>query len=565
MGSNGDRRARRAAPVRATKRETMTLESGIEGREWAARGFLLRRFLPGRGGGEAVGLPVWRGPLLPLAVAGALAAVITVIGVRGSDFPAHVYQATSTRRHGFLAWNGNWYGGIPTMGYSVLSPVLGALVGPVGLVLAAGLIATVLFDRLTVDVFGPAARIASVWFATATATNLLVGRVPFALGMALGLASLLALRRSHPVVAVLLAVPCALSSPLAGLFLALIVVAWATDDRSRYLTAVGVVAAAVGPTLVIAVMFPTTGTFPYRAGALVRDIAIAGVVAVAAGRRHRVVRRFALGFMVVAVVTYLVHSPVGGNLSRLPQFAAGPVLACLWWPRRRVLLALAAVPLVLWQWVPAFHGAAVVGRADYTQEAYYEPVVDYVTSRPGVRGRVEIPFTRSHWEAAYVARDVPLARGWERQIDIAYNPVFYDSTLDATTYRAWLADNAVEYVALPDAPLDPSSIDEGALIAAGLPYLSEVRRDEHWRIFRFTGYRGMVDGPGDLVELGPDSFRLRARRAGTYLVRVNHSPHWAVEGPGCVRSAPDGWTEIVVPHAGEYQVVQSLGGTPCAH
>ena len=41
-------------------------------------------------------------------------------------------------------------------------------------------------------------------------------------------------------------------------------------------------------------------------------------------------------------------------------------------------------------------------------------------------GRLEIPATQNHWETAFVAPVVSLARGWERQVDIADNPMFYE-------------------------------------------------------------------------------------------------------------------------------------------
>ena len=44
--------------------------------------------------------------------------------------------------------------------------------------------------------------------------------------------------------------------------------------------------------------------------------------------------------------------------------------------------------------------------------------------RPGER--VEVAFTHNHWEAAHLATSVPLARGWERQLDEKANPLFYD-------------------------------------------------------------------------------------------------------------------------------------------
>lgn len=507
--------------------------------------------------------PTWRSPIVPLAVVGALAATIIAIGLRGSDFPAQVFLSSQTRRYGYLAWSSNWYGGYPTVGYSVLSPLAGAVVSPLGVALGAGLVATVLFDRLVSETFGPRARIASVWFAMATVTNLIVGRVPFALGMAFGLGALYALRRGRPAIAAALAVVCALSSPLAGLFVALLVVAWASVDRTRFRVGVVVAGAAVAPTLVAAIVFPTPGTFPYEPWALARDLTIGAIVAVAARRRNQVIARGALIFMVVASAAFIVHSPVGGNISRLAQFAVGPILACLWWPRRKILLAAAALPLLVWLWLPAFQGTALVSQVPSTQKSYYEPVVRYVKSRDGVSGRVEIPFTQRHWEAAYVADRIALARGWERQIDIAYNPIFYDGTLNAATYRTWLADNAVEYVALPDAPLDPSSFAERDLIVAGVPYLHETWHNAHWRIYRFAGYRGMVRGPARLVASGPDSFSLRTARPGVSTVSVHYSRHWSVSGPGCVRPGADGWTQVVAHRAGVLEVTQSLGGTSC--
>ncbi len=80
---------------------------------------------------------------------------------------------------------------------------------------------------------------------------------------------------------------------------------------------------------------------------------------------------------------------------------------------------------------------------------------------------------------------VSLARGWERQLDTRYAALFYGpAALTAPAYRAWLAENRVVYVALPDARLDYAGRAEGALVARGLPYLREVWRSPHWRLFR---------------------------------------------------------------------------------
>src|SRR5262245_66542625 len=80
-------------------------------------------------------------------------------------------------------------------------------------------------------------------------------------------------------------------------------------------------------------------------------------------------------------------------------------------------------------------------------------------TKPGER--VEVPLTRNHWEAADLAKVVPLARGWERQLDQKSNPIFYSKTkLTSTAYHGWLRENAVRWVALPNATLDYSAPQE---------------------------------------------------------------------------------------------------------
>ena len=63
------------------------------------------------------------------------------------------------------------------------------------------------------------------------------------------------------------------------------------------------------------------------------------------------------------------------------------------------------------------------------------------------------------------------------------------------------------------------------------------------------GYRRlpMVDGPGHLERLDPDSFTVRADQPGDLLVRVRYSSHWDVDGAGCAVPSPQGWTLVRAP------------------
>ncbi len=125
--------------------------------------------------------------------------------------------------------------------------------------------------------------------------------------------------------------------------------------------------------------------------------------------------------------------------------------------------------------------------------------------------------TEYHWEAAYVAPVMPLARGWERQLDVADNPIFYRSgALAAGTYRAWLLDDGVTFVALPDAPLDSAGQAEGRLVSSGqVPGLDLIWRSAHWRLYSVAGSQRHRGRPGPACE--------RQRRAGRGRRRAGRS------------------------------------------
>ena len=256
---------------------------------------------------------------------------------------------------------------------------------------------------------------------------------------------------------------------------------------------------------------------------------------------------------------------LGGNVSRLGQYLAGPLLACALLPRRRLVLAVLAIPLLVWQWFPAVDGIAFARTDPSTRAGYYQPLLSYLRSQSSTIGRVEIPSTYRHWEAAYAAPHVPLARGWERQLDIAYNPIFYSEPLTPSSYRTWLHTNGVKFVALPDARLDDSSLGERMLISSGLPYLHEVWHDAHWRVWRVDGFDGLVDGPATLQSMTPDRMTLSVSGTGDLVLRVRATSHWSVRPGGCAASTDDGWTRLRNLPLGTVTLTQSLAGTPCPH
>ena len=122
-----------------------------------------------------------------------------------------------------------------------------------------------------------------------------------------------------------------------------------------------------------------------------------------------------------------------------------------------VVLVLGA--LLVWQWSPAARDIYKAATDPVAEASYFDPLREYLRLLPDQR-RVEIPFTLGHWEGAEVASEAPLARGWLRQLDTGLHPIFYKGGLNQLTYASWLSENAVRYVALPDAKPDRSAYRE---------------------------------------------------------------------------------------------------------
>jgi hypothetical protein len=249
---------------------------------------------------------------------------------------------------------------------------------------------------------------------------------------------------------------------------------------------------------------------------------------------------------------------VGSNAARLGELFAAPLVAgALWEHHRLALLALAPV-LLYWQLETPLNDVSALAGEQSVNASYYAPLLGELERRAHGRPlRVEIPLTGAHWESAYLPEhgSILLARGWERQLDTRYAALFYRSTLTAAAYRAWLRENAISYVALPDVRLDFAGAAEGRLIAQGVPYLREVWRSARWRLFAVSGASALAQPPATLTGVGADSFTLAAPRAGSYTVRVRFTPYWALEqGHGCVRGTPGGWTVVEARTAGTIRV-----------
>ncbi|WP_422755212.1 hypothetical protein [Micromonospora sp. WMMD708] len=550
----------------------------------------------------------------------------------GSDLSAQVARADFFAAHGWALVDLRWYAGIGPLGYSLVSPPLMATLGvrPTGAL--ALVVSAAAFAALLVRTRVPRPLLGSLVGVLTITGNLVSGRVTYALGVAFGLAALLALtlpadrhgpdgpgfapgtqgwadrrgsaggadgrggaagadRRGgrwtrgggwgRPVLAVAGAALASASSPVAGLFVGLVGVALLVTRRWADGLLLGVAAAV--PLGVTGLLFGEGGWMNISGSDTLRSVTVSLLVAtLVAYRPVRVGALLSAGGVLAAA---LVHTPVGLNATRLVTMFALPVLAAAArpparLPRRRAAagsggatrpvppvglsagtgaVALAVLLAAVCWWLPPVVAADVRSADDPTADRGYFAPLAAELGRRGLTGRVEVPPTRNYWEAAQLG-EVPLARGWLRQVDIGRNPLFFttvpgaDGTgvpLTADSYRAWLDEYAVQYVAVADAPLSWVGRAEAELVGAGLPYLTEVWSDRHWRLYAVTDPTPLVAAPGTLVRQDAATLTFRTTAAGRVPVRVRHSP-WLTVSPDATVTSDGPWTLVTVPHAGTW-------------
>jgi hypothetical protein len=498
----------------------------------------------------------------PIAIALLFAVAYLIWQPRTVDLAAHTFRADLFGKEGFTIWNGQWYGGHHTPAYSVLSPPLAWLLRPPFALALSALASAALFPPLARGWFGEErARWGSIWFGAATATLLFTSRLPFAIGVAFGLAALLALQRRRYWLAILLAVLCPLGSPVAGLFLAMAGVAYAIaerHDRSKRTEGIAIAAAAFLPPLFLAWAFPEGGWAPFPTSAFIPIPVFALACLIVLPREESALRWGAVLYGLGSALALAIETPMGGNAVRLGALFGGPLLLCALWGRpwaKRVyvlpILAIGFAALAFWQWSPAVRDVIKYIEDPAAKADYFTPLREFLFRLPDQR-RIEIPFTRSHWEGSEIAMDQALARGWLRQLDTRLHPIFYKGQLNRLTYASWLSDNAVRYVALASAKPDKSSYGERALIEKGLPYLRLRWKSDDWRVYEVLLPAPLVISQKDarfvLEQFQSDEVLLDVKRPGEAIVKVRWTPYWFASH-ACVEPYGD-WTKVIAKQTG---------------
>ena len=494
----------------------------------------------------------------------ALVVLWPLLDLPSDDLAGATYRADLFSADGFLLWDNGWFAGHHMLAYSVLYPPLGALLGPQLLGSLATVAAVIAFQQLVSRAYGERAWIAAAWFAAAAAANLFAGRVPFTLGMAIGLWTLVAWQRQRILLALLLALLTGLASPVAGLFLGVASLARALagvrlrrkrgeEPRQRGAPVMGqrtssgagvavlMLLCAIVPPGVLSVLFPEGGTMPFDLTSYLPCLGVSVLLAVALPREEKVLRIGAVLYGILATAAFVFDTPFGGNAARLGAIFAGPVLAAAVLGRRdtarwrTVAVAVVALPLLWWVLAPVVKQLRV-GSDPAVQASYYRPLLHFLAGRPAPM-RVEIPPTRFHWEATYVPERFAITRGWERQLDHRYAHLFYAGRLTPGRYVRWLRNTGTSYVALPTrATPDYAAVAERRLLNAGVPGLHEIWHDADWRVWRVRD-----SSLGHVTSIGREGFSVQ----GTVpAARVRWTRWWQPQSGAFVSRARGGWTDV---------------------
>lgn len=422
--------------------------------------------------------------------------------------------------------------------YSVVSPYLMSVLGVRSTMMIAGTVSAALTTLILVRlraVRNPLLCGLAADFALLC--NALSGRVTFGLGTMFGLGAVAAVfcwphrwrtkRWAKAAVAAPLAGLATASSPVAGLFLGVVATALFLNKRRP-----GAYALGLAPVAVVALsawLFPFSGTQPMSVGTVSLPLLYGILVLLLVPKKWRTVRTGAAVYSVGVVLTWLIDSQIGSNISRLPMVFAGVVLlAALPYtvPRSRKWYAVVIAFIGLNVWI-GFKGVDDVVRtapaASWSREL--APLVNELQKLGAEKGRVEVVPASSHREASALSPYVNLARGWNRQADMQRNPLFYDDTLDSASYRAWLSRWAVRYVVLPMGQPDSTGAgQEEKLVQDGLPYLKRLWGDENWQLFAVDRPTPMADPPGTVERAAEGELTLRVKKAGRVLIRIPYSP-----------------------------------------
>jgi hypothetical protein len=503
--------------------------------------------------------------LVCAALTGTFGALLLAFGPSPGDAAVHLYR-TFLVRHGTLLWDNFWYAGhYPLASYSLLYYLPAAVVGNVPLVMAAAVISTLLFASIASREWGSASIWPSRVFAVCAAAPLFTGLYSYSAAVATMLGVLRALQSRRTAPAMGLAVLTLGFSPLAFAFLCLILLSIIAVRRRVTPSALAlgaVLAVLAGFQVVVLRLFPSGGTYPFHAANLagVLGVSLLGALLARRARNGQILGAFFVLWGASSIVLSFVPTPIGGNWTRLGEFAFPLMLltALLAGFRPRLLVALALAGAFAYTLTPNL--LLIPYRLDNrpAAEHFWRPALQFLRRHEQPGYRVEVVPTAAHWESYWIPRSgFALARGWYRQLDIVDNPALYSKQLDSTAYQGWLRSEAVEYVLLPSTRLDfEAAPREAQLLRSGSSGLQVAYRSRNWTIYREPHPTPLITGPGQAHVLAFGHTRIDGTVAasGRYLLRINYIPFWQASRNVCLRRDPDGMTWLDVRRPGRFSL-----------
>ena len=497
----------------------------------------------------------WSYPTL-IALAGAATFVVISPAV-GDLFAALARQSAVANGVGLTYWFSWFAGGASPGSYSVLTPFLSAAVGSAILGGIATVAITPLCWRL---VRGTAHPVAATWLATIVAgLSLWSGRIPFAVGTALSIAVFLAVRAGRAVPAGVLAVVTVLASPVSGAFIGLGLIGALARPASSRRAAVSAVVGAGIALVGVAVAFGVPGPEPFAVHNAIP--AALALIAFLLARPAQFVRWSIFVALAACPLMVIIPNGMGANLQRF-VWVYLPV-AVVATASRRLPAALLAVSIAVYAGAQGTADDLYIADQPSSSAATYQPLVSELDTMSALTDyRVEVVPDGTHVAAYALLGHAMLARGYETQADTAFNGVLMSpATLNAVSFKIWLDDNAVGYVAIGAKPVAVNA--EYRLVTAGLPYLVPMWVDAGWTLYRVANATPIIASPARIIDATQSNLQISTPAAGTYPIRVRWSRYLradpavsnatgSTDGRGTVTRDGQGWTVLTVPAAGTY-------------
>ncbi|HUZ99615.1 MAG TPA: hypothetical protein VMU74_09670 [Gaiellaceae bacterium] len=499
-------------------------------------------------------------------VALAIAAGILLFGPPPGDAPAHLYRTLLVRRGDFV-WDNLWFEGVyPLADYSVLYYLPAALVGNLALVLVSATLSAWLFARILLERWGEQAKWPARIGGVLCAAPAFTGLFAYSLGLVAMLGAIRALQRGRVGVYGLLAALTLGFSPLAFLFLLLLLAAsfCAHPRVNRHNLVVGAIGVGLaGFEVYLLKLFPSPGVYPFNHYDFASLLALCLCGALLARRAPggRVIVAFFLLWAAAAIFAFSKASPIGDNITRLRSLVLPLMLltGILTRFRPRWLAVLAISGALGYNLVPYF--MLIPYRLDTRPQhrAFWQPALTFLDRNEVPSYRVEVVETAGNWESYWFPRDgFALVRGWYRQLDLARNPVLFNSSSSGAAYIRWLRSVGVRYVVVPHTTLDPRvGTSELRLVEHAGPQLRPVLAAPTLTVYEVRNATPILTGPGParLTTLGASTIAGSVGTAGSYRLRVQPTPYLQVRaGNVCVKPASGGESTLVVHTAGRFEL-----------